>query len=129
MPHMMIEYSPGLDAEIASMCHAIHRAMVATGIFPLAGIRVRAHRCDYAVIADDDDRNQFAALTLSVGAGRERDVIQEAGDRIFEAARSVLPDRLSAPFFALSLEIRIIDPDFSWKETPIHSRLSSVGKR
>lgn len=126
MPHLCIDYSPGLErrADIAALCRDLHAAMVAAGIFPLAGIRVRAHRADHAITADGLAENDYAALTLSVGAGRTKEALAAAGDRIFVAAQAALAGPLSTPHFALSLEIRIIDPDLSWKDTPIHARLS-----
>ncbi|MFC2967201.1 5-carboxymethyl-2-hydroxymuconate Delta-isomerase [Acidimangrovimonas pyrenivorans] len=126
MPHLSIDYSPGLEAraDIAALCRELHGAMVAAGIFPRAGIRVRAHRADHAITADGLAENDYAALTLSVGAGRTKEALAAAGDRIFAAAQAALAGPLSSPHFALSLEIRIIDPDLSWKDTPIHARLS-----
>lgn len=126
MPHLMIEYSPGVGDEdrIATLGQAVHAAMVDTGIFPLAGIRVRAYRAVFCIVADGHPENDFVAMTLSVGAGRSTDTLKAAGNMIFQAAQRVLDDRLSAPHFALSLEIRVIDPELSWKDTPIHARLS-----
>ena len=126
MPHLSIEYSPGLEAraDMRAICEALHGAMVAAGIFPLAGIRVRAHKADIAIVADGLAENDFCAMTLSVGAGRSTEALKAAGDSIFAAAREALADPLSTPHFALSLEIRQIDPELSWKATPIHSRLS-----
>lgn len=128
MAHLSIEYSPSLDArvDIASVCKTLHGAIVETGIFPLAGIRIRAHRADYAIVADDDPANAFMALTLNVGSGRSKETLRSAGDAIFRAAQQTMAEWLSVPYFALSLEIRIIDPEFSWKDTPIHSRLSKT---
>ncbi|MGL4281190.1 MAG: 5-carboxymethyl-2-hydroxymuconate Delta-isomerase [Albidovulum sp.] len=126
MAHLSIEYSPGLEArtDVQALCRALHRAMVGSGIFPLAGIRVRAHRADHAIVADGLPENDFAALTLAVGTGRTKDDLRRAGDAIFAAAQTALSGPLSAPHFALSLEIRVIDPELSWKDTPIHARLS-----
>ncbi|KEO51420.1 5-carboxymethyl-2-hydroxymuconate Delta-isomerase [Thioclava indica] len=126
MPHLRIEYSRGLDAraDIAALCQAVHGAMCAAGIFPLAGIRVRAFCADHAIIADGLAENDFAAMTLSVGAGRSNDALRSAGDLIFAAAQKALEAPLATPHFALSLEIRVIDPELSWKQTPIHARLS-----
>ena len=44
MPHLMIDYSPNLEAhvDIAALCDHIRRAAIDTGVFPMAGIRVRA---------------------------------------------------------------------------------------
>ncbi|WP_428669999.1 5-carboxymethyl-2-hydroxymuconate Delta-isomerase [Roseibium sp.] len=126
MAHLAIEYSAGLAArvDIAQVCKVLHATMLDCGIFPAAGIRVRAYRADHAIVADGLEGNDFMAMTLSVGSGRSTDVLQEAGQGIFKAAQAALAGPLSTPHFALSLEIRVIDPDLSWKDTPIHARLS-----
>ena len=126
MPHMHVEYSSGLDTDgtAEALCRAVYEVMVASPLFPLAGIRVRAFRADHVIVADDLPQNDFAALTLSVGAGRSTDALQEAGDAIFAAAQNALAHRLEEPHVALSLEIRVSDPELSWKDTPIHTRLS-----
>lgn len=125
MPHLRIEYSGGLEPQqIEALCRAAHGAMTGAGIFPLAGIRIRAFKADFAIIADDDPRNDFVAMTLMVGAGRSTEALAEAGGQIFAAAQEALASRLAAPHFALSLVIREIDPALSWKDTPIHARLS-----
>lgn len=126
MPHLHIEYSAGLSvrADIAALCRAAHGAMAQAGIFPLAGIRVRAFQADHAIVSDGLPENDFCALTLSVGAGRTKADLAAAGTLIFTAVQAALAAPLSTPYFALSLEIREIDPDLSWKDTPIHARLS-----
>lgn len=126
MPHLAIEYSPGLEAraDMVGVCAALHAAMAGAGIFPLAGIRVRAHRADHCIVADGLAENDFLAMTLSVGAGRDAGALKSAGEAIFKAAQTALAGPLSTPHFALSLEIRVSDPDLSWKDTPIHARLS-----
>lgn len=128
MPHLSIEYSRGLEADVdmGALCKSLRDAMLATGVFPEAGIRVRAHAADHAVVADALDENQFAAMTLSVGAGRTKETLRAAGEQVFHAARAALAGPLGKPHFALSLEIREIDPDLSWKDTPIHARLSGA---
>jgi 5-carboxymethyl-2-hydroxymuconate isomerase len=126
MPHMRIEYSPGLvrHVDIAQLCRAVHRAMIETGVFPLAGIRVRAFCADHCIVADDHPENEFTSCILAVGAGRPTEVLQHAGQHIFAALQECLAEPLAGPHFALSLEIRVTDPDLSWKDTPIHSRLT-----
>ena len=127
MPHLSIEYSSGLEEDgalIERLCRALHSAMLEAGIFPVAGIRVRAYRADYAIVADGHPDNDFAAMTLNVGSGRSTEALQEAGALIFGAAQKVLSQRLAEPHFALSLEIRVMNPALSWKDTPIHSRLT-----
>lgn len=124
MAHLTIEYSAGIEPAIALLCQSVHAAMLEAGIFPVAGIRVRALRADHAIVADGLADNDFAAMTLSVGAGRSPEALKVAGSLIFTAAQQALADRLAQPHFALSLEIRVIDPELSWKDTPIHARLT-----
>lgn len=126
MAHLSVEYSAGLDtrADMPALARAAHTAMLDAGIFPVAGIRVRLHRADIAIVADGLAENDFLAMTLSVGAGRSTEQLQAAGQVIFDAVRGQLTGPLSTPHFALSLEIRVIDPQLSWKDTPIHARLS-----
>lgn len=126
MAHLKVEYATGprTGFDAAALCEALHGAMVAAGIFPLAGIRVRAYRAEHALVADAHPDNGFVAMTLSVGAGRSTEALRAAGDGIFAAARQALAEPLASEHFALSLEIRVIDPELSWKDTPIHARLS-----
>lgn len=127
MPHLSIEYSAGLEsrADLPAVLRQLHGAMVETGIFPLAGIRVRAFRADHVIVADGLPENDFCAMTLSVGAGRSTVQLQDAGQIVFDAARAAFADLLASPHFALSLEIREIEPELSWKATPIHARLKA----
>lgn len=126
MPHLVIEYSAAVErhVDMADLCTAVHAVMVASPLFPVAGIRVRTYMADHAIVADGHPDNTFVAMTLSVGAGRTTAQLQAAGDALFAAAQKVLAAPLSAPHFALSLEIRVSDPDLTWKDTPIHTRLS-----
>ena len=130
MPHLSMEYSEGLEgrADLTGIARAAHGAMVQAGIFPVAGIRVRLFRADVAIVADGLPENDFLAMTLSVGAGRETQVLKAAGDLIFSAVQAELAGPLATPHFALSLEIRVINPELSWKDTPIHGRLSGKKK-
>lgn len=130
MPHLHIEYSGGLDdvTEVRALCDGLHKDMVASANFPTAGIRVRAFRADHAIVADGLAQNQFVAMTLTVGAGRTTEVLRVEGDILFATAQSILAARLSEPHIALSLEIKQSDPDLSWKDTPIHARLTGVSR-
>jgi|TARA_R110002126_G_scaffold86592_1_gene209041 5-carboxymethyl-2-hydroxymuconate isomerase len=130
MPHLTIEYSAGLErrADMSAVATAAHRAMLETSIFPVAGIRVRLYRADLAIVADGLAENDFCALTLAVGAGRTTEALKAAGGVVFAAVQQALCAPLGTEHFALSLEIRVMNPDLSWKDTPIHARLSGQKK-
>ncbi|MCH2164416.1 MAG: 5-carboxymethyl-2-hydroxymuconate Delta-isomerase [Marinovum sp.] len=126
MPHLHIEYSANLEAitDVGALCQALHGRMVDSRVFPTAGIRVRAFKANHAIVADGLLENAFVAMTLSVGAGRTVETLRAEGDALFAVAQNHLAGPLSKPHFALSLEIRVSDPELSWKDTPIHARLS-----
>jgi 5-carboxymethyl-2-hydroxymuconate isomerase len=125
MAHLFIEMSDtvarGLDAD--GLCDALHQAMIETGIFPLAGIRVRAFRAEACAIADKHPDNGFVAMTLSVGHGRTKDVLAAAGEKVFAAARQQLSDWLAGQHFGLTMEIREIDADLTWKANTMRPRM------
>ncbi len=125
MPHLTIEYSANLDgkSDMAALCRSLHAAMLASGLFELGAIRVRAVRCtDYAV-ADLLPENAFADLRLRIGAGRALADKTRAGEMIFAAAVSHFAPLFETPHFALTLDISELDPALSWKKNAIHPRL------
>lgn len=125
MPHFIVEYSANLDGktDIQGLCDAILDAAIDTKLFELGAIRVRALRCEAYAIADRLPKNGFVDLSLRLGAGRPAEVKKRLGDAVFAAAERFLAPLFETPHFALSFEIREIDPDFSWKKNAIHPRL------
>ena len=125
MPHLTIEYSANLDdkVDMAVLCRALHAAIMASGLFELGAIRVRAVCCaDYAV-ADLLNENAFADLRLRIGAGRSAEDKARAGEMIFAAAATHFAPLFQTPHFALTLDVSEIDPALSWKKNAIHPRL------
>lgn len=125
MPHFTAEYSGNLDqvVDMADFCECIRVAMLDTALFELGAVRVRALRAEAYAIADALPQNAFIDMSLRIGTGRSAEDKQRAGELIFEAASVFFAAQLAAPHFALSLEIREIDPALSWKRNSIHPRL------
>lgn len=130
MPHFTIEYSSNLDGvlDLAGLCETVRTAAIETGVFPLGGIRVRAIRCaDYA-IADANPDNAFLDMVLRLGTGRDLETRRRAGEAVFAAMADHLADLIEARPFALSFEVREVDPDLNWKKNTIHGRLAAAAK-
>ena len=127
MPHLTIEYSAILDADVdmAAFCAAMRDAMVETGIFPLGGIRVRAFPCQTYVIADGDPAHAYLHMICRVGSGRDEEVRLKAADHLYTAAEAHLKPRVSTPF-ALSLDLDELHPVTSLKRhNTIHEHLKA----
>jgi len=128
MPHFTIEYSANLAqrTDMGAVVELVRREALATGVFPIGGIRVRALRCDHYAIGDGNPDLAFLAMLLRMGQGREPEARRTAGERIFTS----LSDHL-APVFAsslLSLSFEIVEvAELNWKKNNIHAHLKEAG--
>lgn len=130
MPHLFIDYAPGIEdrADIPGLCRALRDAMVATGIFPPGGIRVRAHRADHCAIADGEGDYGYADMVLRLGAGRSAEARAAVAEAVYAAAEAHLGPRIGAMPFMLSLELVEIDPAFSIRRwSTVHDALAARG--
>ncbi|TIV97821.1 MAG: 5-carboxymethyl-2-hydroxymuconate Delta-isomerase [Mesorhizobium sp.] len=125
MPHMAIEYSANLDAKVdmGKLCALVSRTILDTGLFEPGAVRVRAFRAEAYAIADGLPENGFIDMNFRIGKGRSAEEKKRAGEAIFAAVTDHLAPLFATPHFALSLEIREIDAELSWKKNAIHPRL------
>jgi len=125
MPHFSIEYSANLDerVDMQALCALISRTVLETGLFEVGAVRVRAFRAEAYSIADALPENGFIDMSFRIGQGRTNEEKRRTGEAIFKAVGDYLAPLFDTPHFALSLEIREIHPDLSWKKNAIHPRL------
>ena len=127
MPHVIVEYSANLEADISprELIDRIHAAVVATGVYPLGGVRVRAARRDVYAIADRDPDNAFVAILIRMGRGRD----EETRTRVSKDVMAALADETSASFakrgLSLSVEIQEIDEAGASRKNNLHERLKA----
>ncbi|MGR3760954.1 5-carboxymethyl-2-hydroxymuconate Delta-isomerase [Roseobacteraceae bacterium NS-SX3] len=117
MPHITLDYSANVEgyADIAGLCGCLRQAAAETGVFPLAGIRVRAFAASHVSIADGDPAHGYVDISVRLRAGRDLATRKRAAEAVFEAARAYLAPAMQAHSLALSLEMRDIDPALSPK--------------
>lgn len=125
MPHFQIDYSPNLEdrLDIAGLCAALRDTAVATGVFPAAGIRVRATACTHVVIADGNPDHAFLDLSIRLRGGRDLATRKSATAVLFAAAQAYCADVMATSSFMLSMEMRDIDPELSPKASSIRNHL------
>jgi 5-carboxymethyl-2-hydroxymuconate isomerase len=125
MPHFTMEYSANLEetVDFEALSRAVHETILATGLFELGAIRVRALRAEAYAVADMLAENSFIDMSFRIGKGRSDEEKRQTGEAIFAAVTQFLASLFETPHFALTLEIREIDPDLSWKKNAIHPRL------
>ncbi len=125
MPHLTVEYSANLEGrtDLDALCAALLETVIEAGLFEVGAVRVRALRADHYAIADRLPENAFVDLNFRIGKGRSAEEKKRTGDALFATASRLLAPLLETPHFALSLEIREIDAELSWKKNAIHPRL------
>ena len=125
MPHLTVEYSANLEgrADLDTLCGTLLETVLETGLFEVGAVRVRALKADHYAIADRLPENGFIDLNFRIGKGRSAEEKKRTGEALFAAASAALAPLFETPHFALSLEIREIDAELSWKKNAIHPRL------
>lgn len=125
MPHFMLDYSANLEdaVDIADLCNCLRLAAIETGVFPMAGIRVRAFAATHVSIADGDPKHGYIDISVRLRAGRDLATRQVATQAIFDAARAYLAPCMATQSLALSFEMRNIDPELSPKCGTIRDHL------
>ncbi|MFC3613248.1 5-carboxymethyl-2-hydroxymuconate isomerase [Lutimaribacter marinistellae] len=128
MPHITLDYSANMEdrTDLAGLCEALRRTASETGVFPLAGIRVRAMRADHVAMADGDTKHGYVDVSVRLRAGRDLDTRKAAVDALFETARSFLEPAMERHSIALSMEMRDIDPDLSPKTGTIRDHMAQA---
>lgn len=125
MPHIQIDYSANLETrlDVAGLCRALRDAAVASGVLPLAGLRVRAIRADHVVIADGNPDHAYLDISIRLRGGRTPEAKAAATATIFAAAEAFCAGVMASSSFMLSMEMRDIDPALSPKASSIRNYL------
>ena len=127
MPHLIVEYSANLEADIApaDLAAAIHAAALETGVFPIGGCRTRLDRRDTYVIGDGHADNRFIHVQARIGTGRTPEVRQKAAEHIFARLKAVTAETYAKRPLGLTLEIVEIDPVGSLKHNNLHEIIAA----
>lgn len=122
MPHIVLEYSANLSAQLdfGAFLESLRDSALATGVFPLGGIRVRAYQADHYLIADGYPDNAFVHITLRVGHGRDLETRKRACEAIFATACEFLQPLYDRLPLGISLEMQEIDALLTAKKNNLH---------
>jgi 5-carboxymethyl-2-hydroxymuconate isomerase len=122
MPHLTIEYSANIEnaIQLDGLLDRLYETALATGVFPIGGIRVRAVRVERYRIADCSPENGFVHVTAQVGHGRPLDVLERAGRQLFETLTQHLESLYDRSPLAISLNIQELHPVLNFKQNNLH---------
>jgi 5-carboxymethyl-2-hydroxymuconate isomerase len=125
LPHLIVEYSANIEDQIAldALLDKLHTCALGTGVFPIGGLRVRAHRADAYRIADKAPDNGFVHVTAIIGYGRPLDVQQRAGEELLAALTEHLKALYERSPLAISLNIQESHPVLNFKKNNLHEHV------
>ena len=113
MPHITIDYTANLVAEIAEsdLVDTLHQAAIATGIFPLWGIRTLAQpHADYRV-AGGAAENGFIKVVVRIAPGRDMATRKRVTQALFDAATERLTPIYAQRPLGFQLELTEFDAE------------------
>ena len=123
MPHFIAECTDNIRelADLPGLFSKVNAALAATEIFPLGGIRSRAHWLDTWQMADGQHDYAFVHMTLKIGSGRSLESRQEVGEILFELIKKHFAMLMDSRYLALSFELAELHPTLNYKQNNVHA--------
>lgn len=123
MPHFIAECTDNIRelADLPGLFSKVNAALAATEIFPLGGIRSRAHWLDTWQMADGQHDYAFVHMTLKIGNGRSLESRQEVGEMLFELIKKHFAMLMDSRYLALSFELAELHPTLNYKQNNVHA--------
>jgi 5-carboxymethyl-2-hydroxymuconate isomerase len=128
MPHTIIEYSDNLagEGDIQGLLKKIAAKLCDSGgVFPIGGVRVRAHPVRDYVIADGQDDYAFLHTVVKLAAGRPEEFKKRFFDELFELIKAHFAELMSRRYLALSMYVEEVDEAGSYKHNNIHRKFKA----
>jgi 5-carboxymethyl-2-hydroxymuconate isomerase len=129
--HIVIEHSSNLRRQLnlPKFVEAMRQAALATGIFPVGGMRARAYESDSDGDAGRHPDHTFVHLRISVGQGRDHASRRQACEEIFAAACEQLREVHARAPLGISVEMQERDPDARIKQGNIRDYVQVAARR
>jgi len=113
MPHLVILYTPNIEAEtdMQALCRSLADTMLAQRdeadkpVYPTGGTRVLAYPAAHYTVADGKADYAFVYLNLRMAAGRSEAVKKKAGDDLLAAVRAHFAPIFDKRHIGITLQI------------------------
>ena len=127
MPHIIVEYSANLDAELdpRALVRAVHAAVRDSGTFELGAIRTRAARRDVFEIADGDADNAFINVMLMIGPGRDAMTKKRVSLLVMGVLEEATRARFATKGTALTVYVEELDDAAASRTNNLHARMKA----
>jgi len=128
MPHLVILYTPNLDADtdMTALCRTLADAMLTVRdeagapVFPTGGTRVLAYPAAHFAVADGSGDHAFCYFQLRMGRGRSDATQRAAGQALADAAKAHFAPVLARRPVGLTLQVDVGPEVFDAKFGNLH---------
>lgn len=128
MPHLVILYTPNLEADtdMTALCRTLADTMLAVcdeagaPVFPTGGTRVFAYPAAHFAVADGSADHAFCWFNLRMGKGRSEATQRAAGQALADAAKAHFAPVLARRAVGLTLQVDVGAEVFDAKFGNLH---------
>ena len=132
MPHLVILYTPNLEAQtdMTALCRSLADTLLAVKdeaaaqVFPTGGTRVLAYPAAHFAVADGKADYAFVYLNLRMGRGRSAATHKRAGDALLMATRTHFQPVFTRRHIGITLQIDEGQEVFDAKHSNLHPLFS-----
>ena len=132
MPHLVILYTPNLEAQtdMTALCRSLADTLLAVKdeaavqVFPTGGTRVLAYPAAHFAVADGKADYAFVYLNLRMGRGRSAATRKRAGDALLMATRTHFQPVFTRRHIGITLQIDEGQEVFDAKPSNLHPLFS-----
>ncbi|WP_315709919.1 5-carboxymethyl-2-hydroxymuconate Delta-isomerase [Brenneria uluponensis] len=123
MPHFVTECTENIrqQARLPALFAQVNTLLADSGIFPLGGIRSRAHWIDTWQMADGKQDYAFVHMTLKIGHGRGLAALQPVMTSLFACIQAHFAELMAERYLALSLVVEELHPVLNFKQNNVHA--------
>ena len=129
MPNILVEYSANIraEADIPGLLKRIAGAVQTAGggLFPLAGVRVRAVGYEDCLVGDGDPEHAFVLIGVKVARGRSEADRRRTFDAVFEQVKAHLKPVSDRRMLAISMDVEEFGDRLAYKQNPLHERFGT----
>jgi 5-carboxymethyl-2-hydroxymuconate isomerase len=103
MPHCIIEHSKNVEAleDIQLLVDTLHQTLIDTGHFTPDAIKTRAKSYEHYAAGSYKRTEDFVHVTLYLLDGRDKNILKELSQLLFEKTKGLLPK-----VFSVSVDIQ-----------------------
>ncbi|MEO7390749.1 MAG: 5-carboxymethyl-2-hydroxymuconate isomerase [Ramlibacter sp.] len=111
MPHVVIQYTPNVDADMDSLCRQVAAVLIeqkdedGKRLFPIGGTRVMAYPAAYFAVADGKDDYAFVYINVRIAPGRAAADTKRAGDAVLARVQAHFASLFAQRLIGITLQI------------------------